>query len=210
MSNKFIAFTDVSQWAKTCHMCGILAPNHCGKCKVVNYCCRVHQVYDWKNGHKDVCGKETRSSNGFLFPEYEIVIENDDAVKENAQEHNLKNEQEIEKYNAMIQDGKAGTFQHEDVNDDLLQMANDEKDETFAKFRMKMDNYPDQILRYLFIEELNCINCNYNLYLFDRYDRGGQILYISSHSEITDIPKCPECNGDRQFEFQVRTIYSYK
>lgn len=78
------------------------------------------------------------------------MIENDNAVKENAQESDLKNEQsEIEKYNAMIQDGKAGTFQHEDVNDDLLQMANNEKDETFAEFRMKMDNYPDQILRYI-------------------------------------------------------------
>lgn len=107
-------------------------------------------MYDWKNGHKDVCGTETKTSNSFLFPEYEIVIEDDNAVKENAQENDLKNEQsEIEKYNALVQDGKAGTFQHENVNDDLLQMANDEKDETFTEFRIKMDNYPDQILRYV-------------------------------------------------------------
>ncbi|XP_077264373.1 zinc finger protein RP-8 [Temnothorax americanus] len=174
---------DVSRWANTCYVCGIFAPNHCGKCKVVNYCCRVHQVYDWRNGHKDVCGTEAKNSNGFLFPEYEIVVESDDAAKVNAQQNELKSEErEIEKYNAMIQDGKAGTFQHEDVNDDLLRMANDEKDETFVEFRMKIDDYPDQILR---------------------YDRGGKVLYISSHSRIADVPKCPECNGDRQFEFQI-------
>lgn len=69
-------------------------------------------------------------------------------MKEDVQQNVFKNEQsEIEKYNLMMQDGKTGTFQHEDVNDDLLQMANDETDETFTEFRMKMDNYPDQILR---------------------------------------------------------------
>ncbi|XP_028046283.1 programmed cell death protein 2-like isoform X2 [Monomorium pharaonis] len=174
---------DVLQWAKTCHVCGILAPNHCGKCKVVNYCSRIHQVYDWKNRHKDTCGIETakNSDSNFLFPEYEIVIESDDTAKENVEENDSKSEQEeVKKYNAMLQDGKLG-IQNENVNDDLLQMANDEKDETFAEFRMKIDNFPDQILR---------------------YDRGGKVLYISSHNQITDIPKCQECNGERQFEFQ--------
>lgn len=114
----------------------------------------MHQVYDWKNGHKDVCSTEAKNRNSFLFPEYEIVIENDDIAKESVEQNDPKSEQkEIEKYNAMIQDGKAGTFQHEDVNDDLLQMANDEKDETFAEFRMKADNYPDQILRYFFLQK---------------------------------------------------------
>ncbi|XP_018053321.1 PREDICTED: programmed cell death protein 2 [Atta colombica] len=173
---------DVSQWTKTCRICGILAPNHCGKCKVINYCSRVHQVYDWKNGHKDVCGTEAKNDNSFLFSEYEIVMETDNTTIENDQNEPNSEEKEIEKYNSIIQDGKAGTFQNEDVNDDLLQMANDEKNETFAEFRLKIDNYPDQILR---------------------YDRGGKVLYISSHSQITDVPKCPECNGNRQFEFQI-------
>jgi len=91
-----------------------------------------------------------KNSNSFLFPEYEIVIESDDTAIESVEQNDSKSEQkEIEKYNAMIQDGKAGTFQNENVNDDLLQMANDEKDETFAEFRMKIDDYPDQILRYV-------------------------------------------------------------
>lgn len=145
-----IYFADVSQWAKTCRVCGILAHNHCGKCKVVNYCSRVHQVHDWKNGHKDVCGTEAKNDNSFLFPEYEIVIESDNTAMEKVDQNDSNSEEkEIEKYNAMIQDGKAGTFQNEDVNDDLLQMANNEKDETFSEFRLKIDNYPDQILRYV-------------------------------------------------------------
>lgn len=152
----YILFSDVSHWAKICCICGIAAPSHCGKCKVINYCCRVHQVYDWKNGHKYICGTKTNNDNNanndFLFPEYEIVIEDDDFMKDNIEQDDLENEQkEIEKYNAMIHSGKAGSFQHEDVNDDLLQMANDEKDEIFAEFRMKTDNYPDQILRYTFL-----------------------------------------------------------
>lgn len=173
---------DVSQWTKTCCICGIAAPSHCGKCKVVNYCCRAHQVYDWKNGHKNTCGTEANNDKNFLFPEYEIVIESDDVTKDNTAQDDFKNEQkEMEKYNAMIQNDKAGSLQHEDINDDLLEIVN-EKDEVFVEFRMKIDNYPDQILR---------------------YDRGGKVLYISQHNQIIDVPKCPECNGNRQFEFQI-------
>lgn len=122
---------------------------------MINYCCRTHQVYDWKNGHKDTCGTEKdTNSNSFLFPEYEIVIDTDvsmDESIENIDEFQSEQE-ELEKYNKMVQDGKAGTLQHEDVNDDLSQMANsDEKDEVFAEFCAKIDEYPDQILRYFII-----------------------------------------------------------
>lgn len=128
-----------------------MAPSHCAKCKVVDYCSRTHQVYDWKNGHKDTCGIEENSNNSFLFPEYEIVREREDFGKEkDIEQDDLESEQkEIEEYNTMIQHGKAGTLQDEDICDDLLQMAADEKDKTFAKFYTEIDNYPDQILRLL-------------------------------------------------------------
>ncbi|XP_012231809.1 programmed cell death protein 2 isoform X2 [Linepithema humile] len=174
---------DISLWTKTCRVCGILAHSRCAKCKVTNYCCRGHQTYDWKNGHKYTCGIKENNDNSFLFPQYEITITFDDSDEEDMEQGDLKTEQiEIEKYNEMVRNDKAGTLQHENVNDDLLQMASNEKDETFTEFRMKIDNYPDQILR---------------------YDRGGKILYISSHNQVTNIPKCPECDGDRQFEFQI-------
>lgn len=108
----------------------------------------MHQIYDWKNGHKYTCGIKENNDNSFLFPEYEITITVDDSDEEDMEQDDLKTEQiELEKYNEMIHNNKAGTLQHENVNDDLLQMASNEKDETFAKFRMKIDNYPDQILR---------------------------------------------------------------
>lgn len=77
-------------------------------------------------------------------------MENSNRTEESTEQDDAENERkEIDEYNVMIQNGKAGTLQHEDVNDDLLQMASNEKDETFAEFRMKIDDYPDQILRYV-------------------------------------------------------------
>ncbi|XP_014474555.1 PREDICTED: programmed cell death protein 2 [Dinoponera quadriceps] len=181
-----VTHVDVSQWAKTCHVCGIFAPCHCSKCKVVNYCSRTHQVHDWKNGHKETCGTEADSineklykNNSILFPEYEITIDPEEELDSEDVESEKK---ELEKYNTMVQDGTAGTLQHEDVDDDLSQLASNEKDQIFAEFRTKVQKDPDQILR---------------------YNKGGEVLYISPHNQITDVPKCPECNGNRQFEFQI-------
>uniref|UniRef100_A0A348G6C9 Programmed cell death protein 2 n=1 Tax=Odontomachus monticola TaxID=613454 RepID=A0A348G6C9_ODOMO len=176
---------DVSKWTKTCHICGILAPFHCSKCKVVNYCFRTHQVHDWKNGHKKRCSIKVDSvnerlckDNDILFPEYEITIDTEELDTED-----IENEQkELEKYNAMIRDNIAGTLQNEDVDDDLLQMALDEKDQVFTEFHTKVQKHPDQVLR---------------------YNRGGEVLYISPHNQVTNVPKCSECNGNRQFEFQI-------
>ncbi|XP_043786909.1 programmed cell death protein 2 isoform X5 [Apis laboriosa] len=173
-----------NKWIKTCYTCGILAPNHCSKCKIVNYCCRAHQIYDWKHGHKEICDGNQKivRINKFLFPEYEIVIERED--KEDAHNSNdlIKEEEEIKKYETMVQKNEAGIFQNEDVQNELMNMANQQEDETFSKFLSTIKKYPDQILR---------------------YDRGGNILYISGSSKINEVPKCSECNGERQFEFQI-------
>lgn len=38
-----------------CVLCGVAGcTQQCGKCGV-HYCCRQHQVYHWKNGHKKIC-----------------------------------------------------------------------------------------------------------------------------------------------------------
>ncbi|EFN75859.1 Programmed cell death protein 2 [Harpegnathos saltator] len=175
---------DVSKWVKTCHICGILAPCHCSKCKVINYCSRIHQIHDWKNGHRETCSTKAVNTkerlikdNGILFPEYEIIIDFEEIEKPTENE-----EKELEKYNAMIKNNTAGTLQHEDVVNDLSKIALHEKDQTFSKFRVTVQNHPTQIIR---------------------YDIGGEILYISSDNQITNVPKCPECNGNRQFEFQI-------
>ncbi|XP_076637091.1 zinc finger protein RP-8 isoform X2 [Colletes latitarsis] len=174
----------VNRWIKTCHVCGILAPNHCSKCKHINYCCRSHQIYDWKCGHKECCGiNESTTRNGsLLFPEYEIIIEAEDRKEDNDANISEEDEEEIKKYETMVEKGEAGTFQNEDVQNELLSLANQNEDETFLEFRLATDKYPDQILR---------------------YNRGGQILYISIENKVSEIPKCSDCNGERQFEFQI-------
>ncbi|XP_076752195.1 zinc finger protein RP-8 [Xylocopa sonorina] len=180
--------TDISvdRWVKTCYICGLLAPNHCSKCKSINYCCRAHQIYDWKHGHKETCGNNQSVTkiicNEFLLPEYEIVIEKDNAEDKSDANELTEDEEEIKKYETMVQKGEAGTFQNQDVEKELLSMANQQEDQVFSKFLSIVDKFPDQVLR---------------------YDRGGNILFISPGSKIDDIPKCSECNGDRQFEFQI-------
>jgi pre-rRNA-processing protein TSR4 len=47
---------DISaELCKTCCVCGAKSGSHCGKCKVVYYCSKEHQVIDWKLGHKKRC-----------------------------------------------------------------------------------------------------------------------------------------------------------
>ncbi|XP_029040551.1 programmed cell death protein 2 [Osmia bicornis bicornis] len=175
---------NINRWKNTCYICGILAPNHCSKCKNVNYCCRAHQVYHWKHGHKKSCNtnKEVVENNKFLFPEHEIVIEREDVENDNDVNKLNEEEEEIKKYETMIQNNEAGTLQNEDIQEELLHIANQKEDETFSKFQLAVDEYPDQIIR---------------------YNRGGEILYISAEAKINKIPKCVDCNGERQFEFQI-------
>lgn len=177
--------TDISveQWTKACYVCGISAPHHCAKCKTTNYCCRAHQLYDWKEGHKESCGTTVKANQKILFPEYEVVIETEDNNSVNSDEDNLEKEkEEVEKYEEMKKSGKAGTLQNEDVQSELLNLVNNKEDETFIEFRLIIDKYPDQILR---------------------YNRGGEVLYISSENKVKEVPKCAECGADRQFEFQI-------
>lgn len=178
---------NVERWTKTCFVCGILAPSHCSKCKTTNYCCRAHQVYDWKMGHEQSCGTKIKANREILFPEYEVIMETEDSDGTNSDQDSLeeegrKEEQEIRKYEEMSKAGQVGSFQDEDVLKELQNMANYMEDETFTEFRSTIDKYPDQIVR---------------------YHRGGQVLYIASENKADKIPKCAECSGDRQFEFQI-------
>lgn len=45
-----------------CETCGCLGDKKCSKCHAVSYCCRDHQVFDWKAGHRKNCSKLAEES----------------------------------------------------------------------------------------------------------------------------------------------------
>lgn len=86
-----------------------------------------------------------------MLTEYEIVIETEDKEDANNTDTDLiKEEEEIKKYEAMVKKGEAGSFQNEDVQNELLNMVNQKEDKVFSKFLSTIDKYPNQILRFKF------------------------------------------------------------
>jgi pre-rRNA-processing protein TSR4 len=50
-------------FACLCDTCGCLGDKKCSKCHAVSYCCRDHQVFDWKARHKEVCATMSGESS---------------------------------------------------------------------------------------------------------------------------------------------------
>lgn len=60
-----------------------------------------------------------------------------------------KEEEELKKYEKLVENGKAGTLQNcDNVDDDLLKMASGDEDEAFTDFQNTIRDDPDQVLRY--------------------------------------------------------------
>ena len=57
-----IFFRDQEYYCTTCKACGLKASMKCSACKKVSYCCKEHQVLDWKQ-HKSVCKGLCNSSH---------------------------------------------------------------------------------------------------------------------------------------------------
>ena len=55
-------FRDQEYYCTTCEACGLKASMKCSACKKVSYCCKEHQVLDWKR-HKSVCKGLCNSSH---------------------------------------------------------------------------------------------------------------------------------------------------
>ncbi|XP_075232886.1 zinc finger protein RP-8 [Lycorma delicatula] len=168
---------------KLCYVCGIRSSNHCGSCKNVYYCCKEHQVFDWKSGHKQICkgnSKDRNSNNvcSLLFPEFEIVTEfENDLISENEEEEDLSELNKTERCSK-------GSLQVVSCEEELTKMALCEEDKTFSKFRKQIKLAPEQVIR---------------------YERNGIPLWITNNIsfDIAQIPNCQYCGGRRIFEFQV-------
>ncbi|KAL5015922.1 hypothetical protein ScPMuIL_005511 [Solemya velum] len=177
-----------ASWSRdVCVVCGAHAPKKCGKCHVMSYCSKQHQICDWKQGHKSQCSGDVNKvieplkDHHVLFPEFELVIE-----PENSSEESEKGEKEkMNDYRNFLKSKAANNMVGSSDMDDLDKMAasSADGDKLFMKFREKISEEPEQVLR---------------------YDKGQEPIWVSSENipTETDVPPCV-CGAPRQFEFQV-------
>ena len=82
---------------------------------VIPICMTLNDHYEWwyvvitGNGHGE---KESEARQGGLLPQFEIVIESEDCAPGGELSHDLKTDEEkLQEFERMIQEGKAGTLQ---------------------------------------------------------------------------------------------------
>lgn len=166
---------NISSWAPLCDVCGCSGPKRCSKCKKSAYCSREHQVYDWKNGHKNNCEK-LNGLTKILFDQYEMVVE-----PEEIEENVVSEEKEMEEYKKLEEEGRTGTLN--DISETELDAHTAIiEDKIFMAFKKRISNNKEQVLR---------------------YERNGKPLWIASEPRPETIPNCESCNSERQFEFQI-------
>lgn len=169
-----------------CRVCGCRGPSVCAKCKKVNYCGQLHQKYDWKI-HKQFCGtinEHHSPSTDILFPEFEIVIEQEEQPLEKSKESEKEAEtRRTREYEDMVRNGNSGAIS-EISEAELNDFVESKEDKTFGKFKAALENYESQVLR---------------------YKRGFSPLWISDYGILNQskVPNCELCNGPRTFEFQI-------
>ncbi|XP_022083186.1 programmed cell death protein 2-like [Acanthaster planci] len=161
-----------------CEVCGCFGGKKCAKCHVKSYCCREHQLVDWKAGHNKECGSlatglAATGKEKILFPEFELVTESEDYS------HEDKDDTGTEECHVAEDRQGLGVEELE-----KMALTESKEDRQFAKFKNRTDYEPDQVIR---------------------YQRGGQPLLISTENQPQqkDIPPCTSCGSVRQFEFQV-------
>uniref|UniRef100_A0A8D0EB30 Programmed cell death 2 n=1 Tax=Salvator merianae TaxID=96440 RepID=A0A8D0EB30_SALMN len=174
--------------AKLCRVCGCLAPKRCSKCHKAYYCSKEHQLRDWKAGHRQSCLQSDQLQTGvpdhkFLFPEYEIVIESEEAESPSVSETELEDL------------GKSGELAPADNTDDMSGSVDEEFLETMAKHETQDDKIFQKFKERISLEPEQII----------RYCRDGEgPIWLSGKNipQESDIPNCL-CGGKRVFEFQV-------
>lgn len=166
----------LSKFVVLCNLCGCSADKRCGKCGKAAYCCREHQMLDWKENHKHNCNINPKIFSSKLFAEFLITTEAEEIEVEQIDET-----KEMEKFEKLMIEGKLGTMQ--DISEaELEEHASVNKDKVFTQFQKRVNHFPDQILR---------------------YERNGEPLWIADEPKPKSIPNCEYCGGMRQFEFQI-------
>lgn len=143
-----------------CLVCGGHGPKHCGSCKCVHYCCRDHQVHDWKAGHKCVCHDLTEGKSsletldydpsvGVVLPELEIVTELEPASCREEKERS--EEERIKEYLKYVEEGR-GKVEEVGKVEELEELekaatAGEKKDKLFRMFKKRISAEPTQVSR---------------------------------------------------------------
>lgn len=187
-----------------CVICGLGGAKSCGKCGTTAYCSREHQMEDWNMcRHKEFCNSSNKNLTEKdkqqvealralrIFKEKEIVSEpegkGEDAEEEEEQAKFFKEnnpEQASASSTALV---LAGDEAEEDT-----QVA---VDDTFLQFQLRIQLYPDQVVRYDRVE-------------YDMPQR--EPLWVQANYKPESIPDCDHCHGPRTFEFQIlSTLLNY-
>lgn len=184
--------------APLCCWCGTWKGDKiCSSCKSARYCSAKHQSMHWRSGHKNECCKLLNSTSASassivngkskvgagekyvsssLWPEYEIIIEDECTFDSETSEDNcsftslaLKNNKIDETYQFLS---------------DKFEADMDKK--VWASFQERIVKAPEQVLRY----------CR---------DSDAKPLWPLSigRPSKADIPRCNNCKGPLLYEFQI-------
>ncbi|KAI8388134.1 programmed cell death protein 2 [Radiomyces spectabilis] len=177
-----------------CVICGLAGTKKCGRCQSTSYCSRQHQLVDWNScGHKEYCTKSLTLAQKHkrdqlralrIFEEKEIVSEPEGKGEDGKEEEDQRAYSEANQSSS--QAGAAGALVP--AGEEIYEESEVDVDEAFLKFQLRIQLYPDQVIRYDRVE-------------YDMPDRDP--LWVQEGNRPTDIPLCPHCQGPRTFEFQI-------
>lgn len=177
-----------------CSVCGVKGTKKCSQCKKTYYCSKIHQIADWKAGHKKMCADiaadKLKAENNrhtkllHLFKEFDLVTE-DEEIKNSSSKSSASEEERLAEYQKLIGSQQfketEGAYTEEELATSAVHETED--DQQFLKFKKRVEPEPDQVLRYC---------------------RGGEPLWVSAFHKPSaeEIPRC-SCGAERVFEFQV-------
>ena len=137
-----------------CMVCGVFGPKRCGNCGRVNYCCRDHQIHDWKAGHKRTCSDATPTPNettpldsllGVVLPEWDVVTELE-SLEEEGEGEERSEEERMEDYERYMDKMKGQG--EPDLSTAALEAAMGgikEEDEMFQAFMKRIEMERNQV-----------------------------------------------------------------
>jgi pre-rRNA-processing protein TSR4 len=185
-----------------CAICGVLGTKTCGKCHSEYYCSREHQLVDWSlAGHKQACCQLLSDTQlqeiaakrqKYVFSEKEIVSEPEGQGADGEEEEAQK------QYQKEQSGGSTEVRALVPAGDEIYENTEVDVDEAFLKFQLRVQLYPEQVIRYTRTE-------------YGHVD--AEPLWVSDKGKLdpkVDVPACLACGADRTFEFQIlSTLLNY-